>query len=66
MAHSRMLREAPTMREKVTKLLKKVGRLLCIELVVPGGTLVVLTIVLARLFVSWRSRRLALLVRTAA
>jgi hypothetical protein len=52
------------MRERMPKLLKQVGRLLWIELVVPGGTLVVLTILLARVFAAWRSRRLALLVPT--
>ncbi len=53
------------MRAKMTKLLRQVGRLLWIELIVPGGTLVVLTILLARVIASWRSRRLALLVPTA-
>ena len=36
------------MRETVVKLAKQAGKLLAIELFVPGGTLVVLTILLAR------------------
>jgi len=36
------------MREKMVKLAKQAGKLLAIELFVPGGTLVVLTILLAR------------------
>ena len=46
--YSDLGREEPTMREKMVKLAKQTGKLLAIELFVPGGTLVVLTILLAR------------------
>jgi len=46
--YSDLGREDPTMREKMTKLAKQAGKLLAIELFLPGGTLVVLTILLAR------------------
>jgi hypothetical protein len=46
--YSDLDREEPTMREKMVKLAKQAGKLLAIELFVPGGTLVVLTILLAR------------------
>jgi len=47
------------MREKIVKLAKQAGKLLAIELFVPGGTLVVLAILLARGPVSWISSRFA-------
>jgi hypothetical protein len=47
------------MREKMAKLAKQAGKLLAIELFVPGGTLVVLAILLARGPASWMSSRLA-------
>ena len=46
--YSDLGREEPTMREKMVKLAKQAGKLLAIELFVPGGTLVVLAILLAR------------------
>jgi hypothetical protein len=52
------------MREKMAKLAKQAGKLLAIELFVPGGTLVVLAILLARGPASWMSSRLAALVPT--
>ena len=52
------------MREKMAKLAKQAGKLLVIELFVPGGTLVVLTILLTRGPASWMSSRLAALVPT--
>ena len=53
------------MREKMAKLAKQAGKLLAIELFVPGGTLVVLAILLARGPASWMSGRLAALVPTS-
>ena len=52
------------MREKMAKLAKQAGKLLVIELFVPGGTLVVLTLLLTRGPASWMSSRLAALVST--
>ncbi len=49
------------MREKLVKLAKQAWKLLLIELVVPGGTLVVLAILLARGFGSGSSSRFAAL-----
>lgn len=46
------------MREKIVKLARQAAKLLGIELFVPGGTLVVLTILLARRFASGKSSRL--------
>jgi len=57
-------KEEPTMREKMAKLAKQAGKLLAIELFVPGGTLVVLAILLARASASGRLSRLAALVST--
>jgi hypothetical protein len=57
--------EEPTMREKMAKLAKQAWKLLLIELVVPGGTLVVLAILLARGFASGSSSRLAELFATS-
>jgi len=48
-------------REKIVKLAKQAGKLLAIELFVPGGTLVVLAILLARGSGSWMSSRLTTL-----
>ncbi len=42
--------EEPTMGQKMVRLAKEAAKLLWIELVVPGGTLVVLAILLARGF----------------
>ncbi len=53
------------MREKMVTLAKQAWKLLLIELVVPGGTLVVLAILLARGFASGRSSRLAALFATS-
>ncbi len=53
------------MREKMATLAKQAWKLLLIELVVPGGTLVVLAILLARGFASGRSSRLAGLFATS-
>jgi hypothetical protein len=47
------------MKQKMVKLAKQAAKLLWIELVVPGGTLVVLAILLARGPASWMSSRLA-------
>jgi len=44
--YSDLGKEEPTMREKIVKLAKQAGKLLMIELFVPGGTLVVLAILL--------------------
>jgi hypothetical protein len=52
------------MREKMAKLAKEAGKLLVTELFVPGGTLVVLAILLTRGPASWMSSRLAALVPT--
>ena len=52
------------MREKMVKLAKQAAKLLMIELFVPGGTLVVLAILLARASASWRLTRLVVLVPT--
>jgi len=52
------------MREKMAKLAKQAAKLLAIELFVPGGTLVVLAILLTRGSASWMSSRLAALVPT--
>jgi hypothetical protein len=52
------------MREKMVKLAKQAGKLLVIELFVPGGTLVVLAILLTRGPASWMSSRLAALIQT--
>ena len=52
------------MREKMVKLAKQAGKLLVIELFVPGGTLVVLAILLTRGPASWMSSRLAALIPT--
>ena len=52
------------MSEKMVKLAKQAGKLLVIELFVPGGTLVVLVILLARASASGRLNRLAALVPT--
>jgi len=52
------------MREKMVKLAKQAGKLLVIELFVPGGTLVVLAILLTRGSASWMSSRLAALIPT--
>jgi hypothetical protein len=46
--YSDLGKEEPTMRKKMAKLAKQSGKLLTIELFVPGGTLVVLAILLAR------------------
>jgi len=51
-------------REKMVNLAKQAGKLLVIELFVPGGTLVVLAILLTRGSASWMSGRLAALVPT--
>jgi len=49
------------MKQKMVKLAKQAAKLLWIELVVPGGTLVVLAILLARgLAFEWPSRLTAL------
>ena len=53
------------MREKMTKLAKQAWKLLLIELVVPGGTLVVAAILLARALAFKRSSRLAALLATS-
>jgi len=45
------------MRQKIVNLAKQAAKLLWIELVVPGGTLVVLAILLARGFSFWRPSR---------
>ena len=50
------------MSEKMAILAKQAGKLLAIELFVPGGTLVVLAILLTRGPASWMSSRLAALV----
>jgi len=50
------------MREKMVKLAKQAAKLLAIELFVPGGTLVVLAILLTRGSASWMPGRLAALV----
>ena len=47
------------MKQKMVKLAKQAAKLLWIELVVPGGTLVVLAILLARGLAFGRSSRLA-------
>jgi len=52
------------MREKIAKLAKQAGKLLAIELFLPGGTLVVLAILLTRGPASWMPSRLAALVPT--
>jgi hypothetical protein len=52
------------MREKTVKLAKQAGKLLVIELFVPGGTLIVLAILLTRGRASWMWSRLAALVPT--
>jgi len=52
------------MREKMAKLAKQAAKLLVIELFVPGGTLVVLAILLTRGPASWVSSRLVALVPT--
>lgn len=52
------------MSEKMVKLAKQAGKLLAIELFVPGGTLVVLAILLTRGPASWMPSRLAALVPT--
>jgi hypothetical protein len=52
------------MREKMANLAKQAGKLLLIELFVPGGTLVVLAILLTRDPASWMSSRLAALIPT--
>jgi len=52
------------MREKMAKLAKQAGKLLVIELFVPGGTLVVLAILLTRASASGRSSKLVVLVPT--
>jgi hypothetical protein len=57
--------EEPIMREKMVKLAKQAWKLLLIELVVPGGTLVVLAILLARGFGFGSSSRLAALFATS-
>ena len=53
------------MRGKLVKLAKKAWKLLLIELVVPGGTLVVLAILLVRGFGFGSSSRLAALLATS-
>jgi len=53
-----------SMREKMVKLAKQAGKLLAIELFVPGGTLIVLAILLTRGRASWMWSRLAALVPT--
>ena len=53
------------MREKIVKLAKQAGKLLMIELFVPGGTLVVLAILLTRGPASRMSSGLAALVPTS-
>jgi len=53
------------MREKMVKLAKQAWKLLLIELVVPGGTLVVVAILLARGLAFGRSSRLAALFATS-
>ena len=53
------------MREKMVKLAKQAWKLLLIELVVPGGTLVVLAILLVRGFGVGSSSRLAALFATS-
>jgi hypothetical protein len=52
------------MREKMANLAKQAGKLLLIELFVPGGTLVVVGILLARASASGGLKRLILLVPT--
>lgn len=47
------------MREKIIQLAKQAGKLLAIELFVPGGTLVVLAILLARGPATWISGKFA-------
>ena len=49
------------MKQKMVNLAKQAAKLLWIELVVPGGTLVVLAILLARGLAFWRSSRLTAL-----
>ncbi len=53
--------EEPTMKQKVVNLAKQAAKLLWVELVVPGGTLVVLAILLARGFAFARPNRLTAL-----
>jgi hypothetical protein len=53
------------MRKKMIKLAKQAAKLLAIELFVPGGTLVVLAILLTRGTASWMSGRLAAVVPTS-
>jgi hypothetical protein len=57
-------KEEPTMREKMAKLAKQAVKLLAIELFVPGGTLVVLAILLARGFGSGRLSKFVMLFPT--
>jgi hypothetical protein len=52
------------MRQKMANLAKQAGKLLLIELFVPGGTLVVVGILLARASASEGLKRLILLVPT--
>jgi len=52
------------MSEKMAILAKQAGKLLAIELFVPGGTLIVLAILLTRGRASWMWSRLAALVPT--
>ena len=52
------------MKTKMITLAKQAAKLLWIELFVPGGTLVVLAILLARASASWRLNRLVVLVQT--
>jgi len=63
--YSDLGKEEPTMREKLVILAKQAVKLLAIELFVPGGTLVVLAILLTRGSASWTSGRLAALVPTS-
>ncbi len=53
--------EEPTMRQKMVNLAKQAAKLLWIELVVPGGTLVLLAILLARGLAFGRPSRLTAL-----
>jgi len=62
--YSDLSNEGPTMREKMVKLAKQAGKLLLIELFVPGGTLVVLAILLMRGSAPWTSGRLVALIPT--
>ncbi len=58
-------REERGVRQSIGNVAKQAWKLLAIELFLPGGTLVVLAILLGRVLASWRSRRLAVAVPAA-